>query len=258
MRAVIKAALFFILLLWAQVILHITCTILRCYTIWGHMPLTQWYFTNVGLDVAKSSLPFAANDNSLSFIPSPNGSHIFIPSTFANDKAIIVQDDSLSFEQFRQATLHMVTTMRDSSWIKDHVNMHIKFWSNIENHTSCNSKHAFQQCALLVYQSEQHRYWHTTIEGPNTFNLTPINKVVLTDTHNHLLLKTNNNQFRLIQVVSIPFPTPMSHQIFSLFPLPLLISTHLIHSPHIHWSHSTHASCQDWVNSRTISGTFGD
>ena len=40
MRAVVKAALLFILLLQAHVILHITCAILRRYTIQGYMPLT--------------------------------------------------------------------------------------------------------------------------------------------------------------------------------------------------------------------------
>ena len=41
MRAIVKAALLFILLLWAHVILCITCAILRRYTIWGYMPLTH-------------------------------------------------------------------------------------------------------------------------------------------------------------------------------------------------------------------------
>ena len=40
MRAVVKAALLFILLLQAHVILRITCAILRRYTIRGYMPLT--------------------------------------------------------------------------------------------------------------------------------------------------------------------------------------------------------------------------
>ena len=46
MRAVVKAALLFILLLRAHVILCITCTILRRYTIWGYMPLTPSLFRN--------------------------------------------------------------------------------------------------------------------------------------------------------------------------------------------------------------------
>ena len=174
----------------------------------NHQFCELWYFTNAGLDAAKSSLSFAADNNSLSFVPSPDGSHVFIPSAFANDKAPVIQDDSLLFKQFSQATLCMVTTMRDCGWIDEHVNMHIKFWSNIENHTWGNSKHASQQCALLVYQSEQRRYWHTTIGGPNAFNLAPINEVILTDTHNRILLKTNNDQFRLIQAVSTLFPPP--------------------------------------------------
>ena len=48
MRAVVKAALLFILLLWAHVILCITCAILRCYTIWVYvyaaniLPVSKW------------------------------------------------------------------------------------------------------------------------------------------------------------------------------------------------------------------------
>ena len=40
MRAIVKVALLFILLLQVHVILRITCAILRRYTIQGYMPLT--------------------------------------------------------------------------------------------------------------------------------------------------------------------------------------------------------------------------
>ena len=47
MRAIIKVALFFILLLQVHVILHITCAILRHYTIRGHMPLSLACYNNL-------------------------------------------------------------------------------------------------------------------------------------------------------------------------------------------------------------------
>ena len=51
MRAIVKAALLFILLLWAHVILRITCAILRHYTIRGYMPLTVTFRSClVGID----------------------------------------------------------------------------------------------------------------------------------------------------------------------------------------------------------------
>ena len=66
MRAVVKAALLFILLLRVHVILHITCAILRRYTIRGYMPLT----------CTCCSIRMLSNKNHLFINIHPSPSHI--------------------------------------------------------------------------------------------------------------------------------------------------------------------------------------
>jgi hypothetical protein len=71
----------------------------------NHQFCELWYFTNAGLDEAERSVSFAIDDNSLSIVPAADGSHSFVPSAFARDKSDVVHNESLTFEQFGQATV---------------------------------------------------------------------------------------------------------------------------------------------------------
>jgi hypothetical protein len=93
----------------------------------------------------------------------------------------------------------MVKTMIDCGWQQPHVDMHVKFWSNIKGHPWRSSCIESEQCALLIYQGNQRRKWHTTISGPQAFNLAIINDKVLSDAHACLVQKVNSDQYRLIQ-----------------------------------------------------------
>jgi len=121
----------------------------------AHQFCKLWYFSNIGLKEAKASISFAADDNSLALIPSADGSHTFVPSAFAHDKSNVVHDENLSFEQFGQASLRMIDAMTNNSWQQPHVDMHIRFWANIERHEWHYSLLDSQQRALLIYQGNQ-------------------------------------------------------------------------------------------------------
>jgi len=165
----------------------------------NHQFCELWYFTNAGLDEAERSVAFAIDDNSLSIVPAADGSHSFVPSAFARDKSDVVHDESLTFEQFGQATVRMIAAMANNGWQKPHVDMHIQFWSNIEHHKWRYSRMDSHQRALLTYQGNQRRNWHATIGGPQAFNLALINEDVLNDTLNKIVLRINNEHHRLIQ-----------------------------------------------------------
>ncbi|KAG6370495.1 hypothetical protein JVT61DRAFT_12014 [Boletus reticuloceps] len=91
--------------------------------------------------------------------------------------------------------------MVNNGWQQNHVDMHVRFWSNIENHEWRYSRTETQQRALMHYQGNQRRFWHATIGGPQAFNLSLINQDVLSVTHNRIVLKLNNEQYKLIHAM---------------------------------------------------------
>ena len=97
----------------------------------AHQFCELWYFTNTGLDEAKKSFSYAADDHALSIISGQDGTHSFVPSVIVHDKSNITQDENLSFKQFGQATIRMMDAMVNNGWQQDHVDMHIHFWSSI-------------------------------------------------------------------------------------------------------------------------------
>ncbi|KAG6328646.1 hypothetical protein ID866_10443 [Astraeus odoratus] len=111
-----------------------------------------WYFTNEGLHEATVTCSFALDNDTFSFLPTSNGTMALVLTSMAQDKANIIEDENLSFKQFSQATLHMISFMQDTGWDQPHVQMHIQFWSTIENHKWHNTTNPKQQCALLTYQ----------------------------------------------------------------------------------------------------------
>ena len=164
----------------------------------AHQFCELWYFTNSGLDDTEKSFSYAADDHALSLVPGQDGTHTFVPSVIAHDKSSVTQDENLTFEQFGQATIRMMDAMVNNGWQQEHVDMHVRFWSSVENHEWRYSRVDSQQRALLLYQGNQRHFWHITIGGPQAFNLAIINEEVLADTHNRLVLKINSDQHKLI------------------------------------------------------------
>ena len=183
----------------------------------AHQFCKLWYFTNTGLDDAEKSFSYAADEHALSIVPGQDRTHSFVPSVITHDKSCVTQDENLTFEQFSQATICMIDAMVNNGWQQEHVDMHVCFWSSVENHKWRYSRIDSQQRALLLYQGNQRRFWHVTIGRPQAFNLAIINEEVLADSHNRLVLKINSEQHRLIckSSPSTPRVNPRSH--LSLF-----------------------------------------
>jgi hypothetical protein len=157
-----------------------------------------WYFANEGLDVADASLFYAIDDDTLSFVPSTDGTPTLVPTSSARDRSNVTQDENLSMEQFRQSSVCMVPFMYDHGWDHPHVQMHIQFWSTLENHKWRNSRNKNQQHALLVYRGQQRRRWHNCVTSPRAFDLSFINDDVLQDTLDTILLQTRSDQTEVI------------------------------------------------------------
>ncbi|KAH0831392.1 hypothetical protein J3R83DRAFT_14057 [Lanmaoa asiatica] len=167
----------------------------------NHQFVDMWYWTNDSLDAAdrvKANIP---DDSSLALITSEDGTPSFIPSVSAHSKLSVIPDEELSFEQFGQAAIRMITAMRQSNWDPSHINMFISFWRNIETHPWRSSRILRQQKALLVYQGQQRLNWHKTIGSPSAFNLSEINQITLTNTLNDLKDAEDEHQAKLFQEV---------------------------------------------------------
>jgi hypothetical protein len=161
----------------------------------------MWYWTNNSLDTAdwlKANIP---DDSSLVLVTADDGTPSFIPSTSAHSKLTAVPNEELTFEQFGQAAIRMITAMRQSSWDPSHVNMFISFWRNIETHPWRASRIHRQQKALLVYQDQQCLNWHKTIGSTSAFNLSEINKMTLLNMLNDLKDTVDEQQAKIFHEV---------------------------------------------------------
>jgi hypothetical protein len=57
-----------------------------------------WYFTNEGLDVADTSLSYTIDDDTLSFVPSTDGTPTLVPTSSACDRSNVTQDEKMALE----------------------------------------------------------------------------------------------------------------------------------------------------------------
>ena len=175
----------------------------------NHQFVEMWYWTNSGLDAADRLKVNIADDSSLALITSEDGTPSFIPSVSAQNKLTVVPDEELTFEQFGQAAIRMITSMRQCNWDPSHVNMFISFWRNIETHPWRASRILRQQKALLVYQGQQRVNWHKTIGSPSAFNLAEINQTTLLNTLNDLKDAADEQQAKIFQEV---YRTPSAYE----------------------------------------------
>ncbi|KAF8834017.1 hypothetical protein BDN67DRAFT_870218, partial [Paxillus ammoniavirescens] len=111
-----------------------------------------WYFMNEGLAKAENSGSFTFDDSSMTLMQGPDGNHSFVASSIAKDKAVVIRDEDLTWEQFTEAAIRMLEAMKDHEWPDNRIEMHIKFWSALESHRWRHSCFAYHKWALLVYQ----------------------------------------------------------------------------------------------------------
>jgi hypothetical protein len=138
-----------------------------------------FYFTNASLEEAART-SFTADEDALIMLPTVDGMHKWIPAGAAQDpKAQIVKDENLTWEQFNEAAPRMVTLMKENDWPDDRINMHISFWSALQNHRWRHDFDVHKQRALLLYQAQQRWRWHLAIGSSNSWSLAKINQELL-------------------------------------------------------------------------------
>ncbi|KAI6095358.1 hypothetical protein EDD16DRAFT_1502135 [Pisolithus croceorrhizus] len=113
-----------------------------------------YFFTTVGLAEAES-FNTLINDEALTLFKADNGQHIWVPTSNSRDKSAVIKDEDLTWEQFGEAVVHLMNAMREHNWQKDRVDMHVKFWTVLEEHPWCHSPHNHLKHTLLLYQSQQ-------------------------------------------------------------------------------------------------------
>ncbi|KAG1748758.1 hypothetical protein EDD22DRAFT_917410 [Suillus occidentalis] len=111
--------------------------------------------------------------------PNEDGLCRFIPAGAIRDPATVVKDEDLTWEEFNEATLRMIAAMKVHGWPTDRIDMHIDFWSALQNHRWRLAPDTLKQRALLLYQAQQRRMWHLHVNTPHGWSLAKINQKVL-------------------------------------------------------------------------------
>ncbi|KAG2137013.1 hypothetical protein DEU56DRAFT_736994 [Suillus clintonianus] len=138
-----------------------------------------FYFTNNGLEEASRST-FTADEDALVMMPTSDGLHKWIPASAARDpKVQVIKDENLTWEQFNKSAPRMITLMKENDWPDDQINMHISFWSALQNHRWRHDFDTHKQRALLLYQAQQRRRWHLAAGSSNSWSLAKINQDLL-------------------------------------------------------------------------------
>ncbi|KAI6045300.1 hypothetical protein EDC04DRAFT_138999 [Pisolithus marmoratus] len=134
-----------------------------------------YFFTNVGLAEAES---FAASiDNeALTLLKSDNGQHVWVPASSSRDKSAVIKDEDFTWEQFGEAAVRLINAVKEHDWEKDRIDMHIRFWSALEEHPWRRSPRNHLKRALLLYQSQQRQKWHRAIGTTQGFSLAKLNE----------------------------------------------------------------------------------
>lgn len=154
-----------------------------------------FYFTNSGLEEASRNT-FTADEDALVMLPTADGMHKWIPAGAARDpKVQIAKDENLTWEQFNEAAPRMIVLMKENDWPDDRIDMHVSFWSALQNHRWRHDFDTHKQRALLLYQAQQRRHWHLSIGSSNSWSLARINQELLDEAR-----ETIFNQFRLQQM----------------------------------------------------------
>ncbi|KAG1719772.1 uncharacterized protein EDB91DRAFT_1284772 [Suillus paluster] len=148
-----------------------------------------YYFTNKGLNEAKKNL-LLTESRGLILLPGANGQQTWVNADETHDsKAVITKDENLSWEEFNEAAPRMVITMKQQEWPEDHINMHISFWTALQNHRWRHAIDALKQRTLLLYQSQWRRMWHLTAGGPHSWSIAELS--------HELILKAREEIFNL-------------------------------------------------------------
>jgi hypothetical protein len=149
-----------------------------------YVPL--WYFTNAGLEDTMKSFN-VVDEDALSLIRREDGSTVLVPSLNPKESKALVEDQSLSWEDFSIAAPRMIEAMSRARWPNERVQMMANFWANLTIHPFRSSGSALEKSTLLLYQSEQRKLWHQTINSPGYgYDLSRINQELVKETKDRL------------------------------------------------------------------------
>ncbi|KAG1747727.1 hypothetical protein EDB19DRAFT_1905467 [Suillus lakei] len=125
-----------------------------------------YYWTNQGLDNALINYHTRDDD---SMVPSigEDGSTVWVSAATSKPAAGVIADRDLSPVDFAQAIPCIMAAIEERDWTKQRVLMLAQFWGAIMLHHYWNSNDLLARCAILLYQEEQRRAWHSAILSSN-------------------------------------------------------------------------------------------
>ncbi|KAG1887574.1 hypothetical protein F4604DRAFT_1916372 [Suillus subluteus] len=138
-----------------------------------------YYFTNRGLNEAKKNL-LSTEPQGMILLPGAYGQQTWVNADETRDsKTVVTKDKNLTWEELNEAAPRMITTMQQHEWPEDCVNMHISFWTALQNHRWRHASDILKQWVLLLYQSQQRRMWHLTAGGLHGWSIAELNQELI-------------------------------------------------------------------------------
>ncbi|KAG6329896.1 hypothetical protein ID866_9197 [Astraeus odoratus] len=206
-----------------------------------------WYFTNQGLWAAEKAATSQEDLDYVAICQDNDDSRVLVVAASfelhtrkAGGKGEsvlkLVADEELSWEDFMEATLHIVTAMKDNEWAEDCIEMFIKFWMAIHTHLWWHMDDPFSQKALLAYQEQQRWLWHLAAGTAHNWSLAEIHEQVLQYTKDAIITNAHKEELKALKEClhpTIPFGTPMS-------------PCQTVHSPPSWILHAIHAMPPCW------------
>jgi len=171
-----------------------------------------FYFTNEGIADAEE-VATAPSDESFVWKQQDNGTPSLVEASTAKRglKTDVLPDEKLSWEQFFEATPHMIQFMKRYHWPQDRIDMFCSFFLGIQSHRWRTSSHPLCKKSLLFYQAKQRCLWHHTIGSDFGFTLAEIEEEVLRNIRDELMQTSFSTEFNKMQSVSFRvFPPPLS------------------------------------------------
>ncbi|KAG2740219.1 hypothetical protein P692DRAFT_20753640, partial [Suillus brevipes Sb2] len=109
-----------------------------------------------------------------------------------------------------EAAPRMIAIIKENDWPDDRVNMHIAFWSALQNHRCCHDFDVHKQRALLLYQAQQRKRWHLAAGSSNSWSIARINQDLLNKARETIFKQFRTQQIAQLQVHFSPHREPQS------------------------------------------------
>ncbi|KIN98377.1 hypothetical protein M404DRAFT_157797 [Pisolithus tinctorius Marx 270] len=165
-----------------------------------------YFFTNISLAEVETFNP-SIDDEALTLLKADNGQHIWVTASTTRDKSSIIKDEDLTWEQFGEASVCLISAMKEHNWEEERVDMHIDFWMAIKAHPWRRSPCMHLKRALLLYQSQQRQRWHCALSTLNTWSLSELNQELLNDACEEILDRERSQELENLRKVRNTCPS---------------------------------------------------